>query len=51
MLIGAYRNRIFQTPPPVKVMPREVLDAYPVLVELVNRLFAAAQNVQAPSTS
>ncbi len=51
ILIGAYRNRIFQTPPPVKVMPREVLDAYPVLVELVNRLFAAARNVQGKSSS
>ena len=40
MLIGAYRNRIFLLPPPVQIVPQEVLDAFPTLVELVERFFA-----------
>ncbi len=40
MLIGAYRNRIFLLPPPVRIVPSEVLDAFPVLSELVEQLFA-----------
>ena len=40
MLIGAYRNRIFLLPPPVRIVPDEVLGAFPVLSELVGQLFA-----------
>lgn len=43
MLIGAYRNRIFLLPPPVQIVTNEVLDAFPILVELVERLFASAR--------
>ena len=42
-LIGAYRNRIFFTAPPVRVVPDEVMRAYPALVEIVNHLFALAK--------
>jgi len=43
MLIGAYRNRIFSLPPPVKVVPGEVLEAYPTLIDLVERLIASTK--------
>ena len=39
MLIGAYRNRIFFLPPPVLIIPDEVLGAFPTLIELVEQLF------------
>jgi hypothetical protein len=42
ILIGAYRNRIFVLPPPVRIVPDEVASAYPTLVELVEHLFASA---------
>jgi hypothetical protein len=44
MLIGAYRNRIFLLPPPVRIIPDEVLGAFPTLVELVEGLFASARS-------
>jgi len=43
MLIGAYQNRIFTLPPPVQVVPEDVLEAYAALVELVERLFASVR--------
>jgi hypothetical protein len=43
MLLGAYRNRIFLLPPPVRIVTDEVLGAFPTLVELVERLFASAR--------
>lgn len=43
MLIGAYRNRIFVLPPPVRIVPNEVLDAFPALVELVRRLLPSGE--------
>ena len=43
MVIGAYRNRIFLLPPPVRIVADEVLGAFPALVDLVERLFAAAK--------
>ena len=43
MLIGAYRNRIFLLPPPVRIIPHEVLGAFPTLVDLVERLFASVR--------
>ncbi len=39
MLIGAYRNRIFLLPPPVEIITKDVLDAYPTLLALGERLF------------
>jgi hypothetical protein len=42
MLVGAYRNRIFLLPPPVRIVPEEVLGAFPTLEELVERLFVSA---------
>jgi hypothetical protein len=47
VLIGAYRNRIFLLPPPVRVVPEEVLGAFPAVVALVERLFAS---VKAPAS-
>ena len=46
-LIGAYRNRIFFLPPPVRIVPDEVMGAYPTLIELVERLMDAARSSQA----
>lgn len=43
MLIGAYRNRLFSLPPPVRVVPSEVVNAFPSLAVLVDRLAAAAR--------
>ena len=44
VVIGAYRNRIFLLPPPVRIVADEVLDAFPALAELVDALFAAAKS-------
>ena len=38
LLLAAYRNRIFRAPPPVRVAPREILEAFGSLEELVERL-------------
>jgi len=43
MLIGAYRNRIFLLPPPVRIVPEDVVNAFPALRKLVERLFASAR--------
>lgn len=42
-LIGAHRNRIFLLPPPVRIVPAEVLGAFPILIEVVEHLFASAR--------
>lgn len=36
--LAAYRNRIFRLPPPVTVVPAEILDAFPELVDLYAKL-------------
>ena len=36
--LAAYRNRIFRLPPPVKVVTAEILDAFPELVDLYEKL-------------
>jgi hypothetical protein len=41
MIFGAYRNRIFLLPPPVRLVPEEIFLAYPALEGLVNQLFAS----------
>lgn len=43
MLIGAYRNRLFALPPPVRIVPSEVIGAYPSLAVLADRLFSATR--------
>lgn len=40
LLLAAYRNRIFRTPPPVTIEPAEILEALDALVELVDGLLA-----------
>jgi len=40
MLLAAYRNRIFETPPPVRVNPAQITEAFPALRQLVDRLAA-----------
>jgi len=41
MLLAAYRNRIFETPPPVRVDPAQIAGAFPALRRLVERLAAS----------
>jgi hypothetical protein len=38
LLLSAYRNRIFRYPPPVRIVPREILDAFDALRQLVQKL-------------
>ncbi|MGW8265367.1 MAG: hypothetical protein ACWGSQ_03315 [Longimicrobiales bacterium] len=38
LLLSAYRNRIFRSPPPVQVRREEILAAFPALNRLVERL-------------
>lgn len=38
LLLSAYRNRIFRSPPPVQVRRAEILAAFPALNRLVERL-------------
>lgn len=38
LLLSAYRNRIFRSPPPVRVVPTEILEAFPVLNRLMEKL-------------
>lgn len=38
LLLGAYRNRIFRTPPPVRIEPGRLLPAFASLVTLVDEL-------------
>jgi hypothetical protein len=42
LTLAAYRNRLFRTPPPVLVRPREILEAYDALDRLVAGLETAA---------
>jgi len=43
MLLGAYRNRLFELPPPVKIIPSDVLGAYPSLATMAERLLAGSR--------
>jgi hypothetical protein len=45
MLIGAYRNRLFVLPPPVRIVPAHVLAAFPTVAVLVDRLLMARRAV------
>ena len=38
LLLSAYRNRIFRTPPPIRVVPAEIEAAFGDLEELIERL-------------
>jgi hypothetical protein len=38
LVLAAYRNRIFRSPPPVRVVRAEILDAFPALNRLVDGL-------------
>lgn len=38
LLLAAYRNRIFRYPPPVRIVPGEILSAFAALESLVERL-------------
>ncbi len=41
LLLAAYRNRLFRSPPPVRVMPGQIQAAFPQLEKLVEGLSAA----------
>lgn len=38
LLLSAYRNRIFRAPPPVRIVPAEILDAFGSLDRLMERI-------------
>lgn len=40
LTLSAYRNRVFRLPPPVRLDPGEIRDAFPKLIYLVERLRA-----------
>lgn len=40
LLLAAYRNRLFRCPPPVRVVPEDILAAFPVLERLMTHLLA-----------
>lgn len=40
LLLAAYRNRLFRYPPPIRIVPAEILAAFPALQGLVERLTA-----------
>lgn len=42
LLLSAYRNRIFRYPPPIRIVPGDVLAALPSLAGLVERLLETA---------
>ena len=42
LLLCAYRNRIFRTPPPLEIAPQDILEALPDLEELVAALLMKA---------
>lgn len=42
LILAAYRNRLFRTPPPVQVRPRDILAAFGALDRLVAGLAAAS---------
>lgn len=41
LLLAAYRNRLFRCPPPVRIVPADILAALPVLDRLVAHLLQA----------
>ncbi len=41
LLLSAYRNRIFRYPPPIRIIPGDILNAYESLANLVNLLLEA----------
>jgi len=43
LLLAAYRNRLFRCPPPVRVVPGEILDALVTLDRLVAGLAKAGR--------
>lgn len=43
LLLAAYRNRLFRSPPPVRVVPGEILTAFQSLERLVEGLLRAAR--------
>lgn len=38
LLLTAYRNRIFRCPPPIRISTADILDAFPALVSLIEKL-------------
>lgn len=38
LLLAAYRNRLFRYPPPIRIVPGEILAAFPALERLVDAL-------------
>lgn len=42
LVLAAYRNRLFRCPPPVRVVPGEIISAYGCLENLVNGLLKTA---------
>ncbi len=42
LLLSAYRNRIFRTPPPIQLVPADIQAAFPDLDELMERLAGQA---------
>jgi len=43
LLLSAYRNRIFRSPPPVRVVKEEILIGFPILNRLMQGLTEAAE--------
>ena len=41
LLLAAYRNRIFRYPPPIRIVPAEIVEAFPALAALVQSLTSA----------
>lgn len=48
LLLAAYRNRLFRCPPPVRVVPGEILPAFATLERLVGRLLLVAEDSARP---
>ena len=42
LLLSAYRNRVFRCPPPVRIVPDEILSAFVTLRRLVDAMLATA---------
>ncbi len=40
LLLSAYRNRIFRYPPPIRIEPAKIIDAFESMVSLVEKLLA-----------
>ncbi|HSG82694.1 MAG TPA: hypothetical protein VLC48_10610, partial [Gemmatimonadota bacterium] len=44
LLLAAYRNRLFRSPPPVRVVPEEIVNGFPALERLVEGLLGSSRS-------